>query len=159
VITLRYTSLVVLILAAAACRPSRPAVGASADGSGNALPAIAGFVAGPETSGASYQRRSYARDGETTTVTLARFPMSAEQYQGWLRMSTADFPQARLDLDGSEGNGFYQCAEGDPSRCNLLVQLRCGLHLEIRGQGTARRRDSDDVLRALDLPTLAKRCE
>jgi hypothetical protein len=122
------------------------------------LPDIVGFVAAPEAGSLAYRRRSYSRDGETTTVTLARFAMTAEQYQDWQRLSLADFPQARLDIDGSEGNGFYQCAPAEPDRCNLLVQLRCGLHLEIRGQGAARRKDADQLARGLELRRMAAAC-
>ncbi len=126
--------------------------------SSHVLPDVPGFDGGPEEHGTRYWRRTYARAAETTTVTLARFSMSDEQYQGWLRMSKADFPQADLPVGPTDGNGFYQCAANDPSRCNLLVQLRCGLHLEIRGQGIARREDADAILRGLGLPALGENC-
>jgi hypothetical protein len=118
------------------------------------LPDVPGFTGGPEERGPAYVRRTYAHGPENTTVTLARFPMSDRQYEDWLRMSTADYPQAPLEVGPGEGNGFYQCAPDDPSRCNLLVQLRCGVHLEIRGQGVARRADADAVLRGLGLGSL-----
>ena len=140
------------------CRAAATTARAMPSSSSPVLPDIPGFASGPEERSGGYFRRSYARQAETTAVTLAHFPMSAEQYQDWLRMSTADFPQADLALGSNDGNGFYQCAADDPSRCNLLLQLRCGLHIEIRGQGIARRADADAILRGLALPALAASC-
>jgi hypothetical protein len=153
------TGLLLLVLCAVAgCRdkppkassPPPPPRGAIA------LPALDGFAAGPEERGAGYVRRTYAREGDQVTVTLAQFAMSAPQYDQWLRMS-ADYPQAELGLAAGEGNGFFECAAGDPSRCNLLLQLRRGVHVEIRGQGVARRRDAEAIARGLDLPGLVAR--
>jgi hypothetical protein len=123
-----------------------------------ALPDIAGFVAGEEAKSGSFVRRSYARDGERTTVTLARFSMGAAGYDEWVRMSTTDFPQASLDIGSARGNGFYQCAADDASRCNLLIQLRCGIHIEIRGESLAKRADADAIARGLDLRRMDDAC-
>ncbi len=149
--SIRTACLFLCALSALACRAASPSQAARVEAatSSHVLPDIPGFSGGPEERGAGFFRRSYARKAEATTVTLARFPMSAEQYQGWLRMSTAGFPQADLATGSNDGNGFYQCAADDSSRCNLLLQLRCGLHVEIRGQGIARRADADDILRGL----------
>jgi hypothetical protein len=84
--------------------------------------------------------------------------MTSAQYQEWLRAS-ADFPQADLGIEPSQGNGFYQCASEDPSRCNLLVQLRCGIHLELRGPTVARRRDADALAQGLSMPSLVRACD
>jgi hypothetical protein len=156
----RTVCLLLLILLAASCREtSRPmAVVGPSDGSASALPEIGGLAAGPEESRSTYRRRSYARKDETITVTLAHFPMTAAEYDGWLRMSAADFPQAALGFDTSEGNGFYECAADDPSRCNLLVQLRCGQHIEIRGQGVALRKNVDAIAHGLGLSKMARDC-
>jgi hypothetical protein len=70
-------------------------------------------------------------------------------YEDWLRMRTTDFLQADLAVGPAEDSGFHQCAVHEPSRCNLLLQLRCGLHIGIRGQGIARREDADAILRGL----------
>src|ERR1035437_1773922 len=151
--SLRVACLFVETWAVLSCRdPSQgPPASAPAKSRPHALPEIPDFAGGTEEHGPTYTRRTYARGPESITVTLARFPMSAPQYEGWLRMSTADFPQAALEVRPDEGNGFYQCAPEDASRCDLLVQLRCGIHLEIRGQGIALRQDADAILRGLDL--------
>jgi hypothetical protein len=124
----------------------------------NLLPDIPGFAGGARETGPAYSRRTYTRGSDSTTVTFGRFPMTGPQYEEWLRMSRADFPQADLAVSAAQGNGFCQCSAEDPSRCNLLVQLRCGLHIEIRGAGVARRADADALLRGLDLPRLARSC-
>ena len=149
--------LTVLFLVTSCRRPS-PANGLNAPpaSSSRELPNLPGFISAAEEVGPDYVRRNYTRGQESATVTLARFPMSTAQ--DWLRMSAADFPQATLAIAPAEGNGFYQCAQDDPSRCNLLVQLRCGLHLEIRGQGTTRRQDADEILRGLGLAKMVKAC-
>jgi hypothetical protein len=151
------SSLGLAILGVLGCREHGPEPARTAT-SASVLPDIPGFAAKSEESGPTYSRRAYTRGSESTTVTLARFPLSEAQYEEWLRMSRADFPQAVLDLSPADGNGFYQCATDDASRCNLLVQLRCGLHLEIRGAGVARRADADAILAGLALPRLAGSC-
>jgi hypothetical protein len=157
---MRVACLVVLSLAAPSCRDARPraAPPGTDEHPPRVLPELPGFTAGDETRGDTFVRRTYARGPEKIDVTLARFPMTAPQYDSWLRMSTADFPQADLGLPSAVGNGFYQCATTESSRCDLLVQLRCGIHLEIRGQGIARRQDADELLAGLDLPTMARTC-
>jgi hypothetical protein len=125
------------------------------------LPDIPGFMGGAEETAPAFSRRTYTRGTERTTVTRGRLPMTGLQYEEWLRMSRTGFAQAVLPVGPAEGNGFYQCSAEDPARCNLLVQLRCGLHFEIRGAGgtgVARRVDADAILHALALPTLASSC-
>jgi hypothetical protein len=96
--------------------------------------AITGFAGGAlETEGAAV-RRLYTRPGVAITVTLARLPMGPEQYAEWVKTSSQGFPQAVLDVPEDRGNGFYQCDER--KRCDLLIQLRSGVHLEVRGGGT-----------------------
>src|SRR5687767_11171701 len=139
--------LLAICLALGACRrspppapqPSPPAAPKIAP-----LPeVIAGFSAGPlQTEGGAIRRR-YTRPGVAITVTLARLPMSGEQYAEWVKTSTGGFPQATLDVADDRGNGFYQC--DDRERCDLLIQLRSGVHLEIRGGGTSTRDDVNAI--------------
>ena len=158
-------SLALCLVAAVSVAPSChrgaavPASDQAQTGSGQRLPDIPGFSGGPQEAGPGFLRRSYTHASETITVTLARFPMTAAQYQEWLRASTGSFPQADLGIEPSQGNGFYQCAPEDPSRCNLLVQLRCGIHLELRGPTVARRRDADAISQGLALPSLVRACD
>jgi hypothetical protein len=115
---------------------------------------IGRFVAGAVTWQGGASRRIYTMGQVQIAVTLARFPMTAEEYGLWVRTSTAGYPQATLDLPPEAGNGFYQCregTEGSSASCDLLVQLRSGAHLEIRGGGTSSRADVDAIARGLPL--------
>jgi hypothetical protein len=116
--------------------------------------AISGFAGGPLESEGAAVRRQYTRPGVEITVTLARLPMSAEQYAEWVKTSTQGFPQAVLDVASERGNGFYQCDERQ--RCDLLIQLRSGVHLELRGGGTSTRDDVNAIARELPLRRLAE---
>jgi hypothetical protein len=118
-----------------------------------------GFSAGLAEQTSAYTRRLYRRDGEQVSVTLARFPMTGDQYREWVRMSTESYPQAALDVDGSDGNGFYQCRDDKPDHCDLLIQLRCGLHVEIRGEGTALKAHADLLAKSLDLRRRVLDCQ
>jgi hypothetical protein len=118
--------------------------------------AIPSWTSGPLTTGEGWVRRTYARGSTRVNVTLARFAMSAAQYDEWVRTSVAGYPQAALDVPPGSANGFYQCAEASEDRCALLIQLRAGAHLEVRGEGTARRQDVDAIARALPLRALAQ---
>jgi hypothetical protein len=120
-----------------------------------ALRDVNGFGAGPTSRNAGYVRRTYTRGTARVDVTLARMPMSPDDYASWVKMSTASFPQAALDLPAADANGFYQCRDGPPPSCDLLIQLRAGLHLELRGNGTSSRGDVDALARGLRLATLA----
>lgn len=117
------------------------------------LPDVAGFVAGELIHDAAAVRRTYRRGEARVSVTLARLPMNAEAYQRWVDTSVQAFPQADLDLPPGEGNGFYQCSDTPPS-CDLLIQLRVGIHLELRSAGTASRKDVDDLVAKLPLRRL-----
>ena len=119
---------------------------------------IPGFEAGPLERTAEYQRRTYSRGSAQVSVTFARFPMSPTQYQDWVRMSTGNYPQATLEVPPDEGNGFYQCADDKPERCDLLIQFRSGVHVEIRGNQTATRADADAVAHGLRLCVAAGTC-
>ena len=144
-------TLLLAAVAPGACRRAPPAVQPTFD-----LPdAIPGFVAGAREPGDGYLRRTYTAGPTRITVTLARHAMDDAAYDGWVRMSTAGFPQAELELPAGAGNGFYQCDDRAPDRCDLLIQLRSGVHIEIRGGGSSTRRDVDAIRRGLLLAQLA----
>jgi hypothetical protein len=151
---------IVVAVGLAGCRRSgAPAPSASAAPSPAArlelaLPdALAGFAAGPDTLGPGYVRRTYARGRTLIDVTLAQAPMPPGGFDGWLTMSRA-FPQAVLDAPAAEVNGFYQCTETPAPSCDLLIQMRSGVHVEIRGGGTSSREDVDAIARGLPLRAL-----
>ncbi|HXU62302.1 MAG TPA: hypothetical protein VN962_11400 [Polyangia bacterium] len=118
------------------------------------LPDVPGFAAGPPAPGDGFVRRTYTRGAARVQVTLARMPMSADDFQRW-RADSAAFPQADLGLPADRANGFYQCADGPAPSCDLLIQLRAGFHLEIRSGGTASRADVDALARGLPLAAWA----
>jgi hypothetical protein len=148
---------------ALACRRAPPAAPVTvpapapppASSSALVLPEIAGWEAGAQVDGASFVRRRYSRGRARIEVTLARMPMSTEAYAEWVAASTTSFPQAALDVPAGDANGFYQCSDGATPSCDLLIQLRAGFHLEIRGGGTSTRDDVDALARALPLRALA----
>jgi hypothetical protein len=137
--------------------PAKPAVGVAPGpvAPALALPDVHGFTAGVTSGATGYVRRTYTRGRARLEVTLARVPMSPADYASWVKMSTASFPQAALDLPAEEANGFYQCSDGPPASCDLLIQLRAGVHLELRGGGTSSRGDVDALARGLPLRQLA----
>jgi hypothetical protein len=123
-----------------------------------ALPDAVGALSGsPTVNGADYVRRTYARGPTRIDVTLARAPLPPGGYDEWVRMSREAFPQASLDAPAEDANGFYQCTERPTPSCDLLIQLRSGVHIEIRGGGTSTREDVDGIARALPLRVLARR--
>jgi hypothetical protein len=151
-------ALAVAVLLGAGCQRARPAPHAAPQPprSGELLPdRIAGFEGEKPGRQGGAVTRVYSRDATRITVTLARFAMSAEQYRGWVETSTAGFPQAALDVPPGEGNGFFQCAGGERPACDLLIQLRSGVHLEIRGGGTSSRQDVEAIARGLPLRALS----
>ena len=120
------------------------------------LPELAGLVSEPLTTGDRFIRRTYRVGAERITVTLARLPLPESGWQGWLRMSQPNYPQAVLDAPPDAANGFYQCAPNDATRCDLLIQTRNGAHLEIRGEaGTAERENVDALIAKLPLREIA----
>ncbi len=120
------------------------------------LPAsIPSFTAGPLTVADTYSRRTYSRGAASVTVTLAHLPMDAAGYARWVRQSEDGYPQAALDVPEGTGNGFYECQDDAGTRCNLLVQLRSGIHLEIRAEGAATRADVDAVAKGLPMRSYA----
>jgi len=81
-------------------------------------------------------------------VTLASVSQPDEAWSSWLANSAA-FPQASLPWPSDLANGFYQCDEAAPPHCDLLVQLRAGPHLELRGGKTSSRADLDALCAGL----------
>jgi hypothetical protein len=149
---MRKTLATLVLLLAASCNRTRPAAVA---GERPALPDIAGFSAGPVETTAEALRRTYTGGTARVTVTLARLAMTDPQYAEWVKASTASFPQAALAVGPDLGNGFYQC-DAVGAHCDLLVQLRSGVHLELRGGGTSTRADVDAIARGLPLGHLAR---
>jgi hypothetical protein len=125
-------------------RPPRP----------QALPEIAGFTASPLSRGDDWFRRTYARQRTRITVTIGLFEVDDGGFERWVQQSRP-YPQADLGLPEHLANGFYEYAGGDPPACNLLVQLRAGAHIEIRGDPTATRAEVDDIAAGLPLGALA----
>jgi hypothetical protein len=151
--------LLAICLPLGACKRSEPAASPAAQRpvappQPPELPeAIAGFAAGALSVDGRAVKRQYSRPGVAITVTLARLPMNPEQYAAWVKTSTEEFPQAVLDVAEDRGNGFYQC--DDRGRCDLLIQLRSGVHVELRGGGTSTRGDVNAIARELPLRRLA----
>jgi hypothetical protein len=129
----------------------RPATLAAPD----SLPNIATFDAAPVASADAYRRRAYTRGRAKITVTVGRFEVDDRGYERWVRQSREAYPQADLGLPPELANGFYECSGSEPPACNLLIQLRAGTHIEIRGDGTATRADVDAVAAGLPLRMLA----
>ena len=150
--TSRNRLLLLAVASLTSCRKS-PAPAATVFDLPDAIP---GFVAGTREPGDGYVRRNYTTNATHITVTLARHPMDDAAWDGWVRMSTAGFPQADLGLPADAGNGFYQCDDRAPDRCDLLIQLRSGVHIEIRGGGTSTRHDVDAIRRGLPVAALAR---
>lgn len=84
-------------------------------------------------------RRAYGRpNGEATLeVTLAAMPSDADGYRRWVKGS-ADYAQVVLPFAPEDANGFFTCAP-QGGACDLHIQLRAGVHVEIMGQGRAAR--------------------
>jgi hypothetical protein len=142
------SALAVALALAAGCSRPRPA--APVPLAGLALPDVPGFTAAAPEPGAGFVRRTYVRGSARAQVTLARTPLSAEDYQRW-QSASAGFPQADLGVPAADANGFYQCNESAKPSCDLLIQLRSGFHLELRGGGTTSRTDVDALAHGLPL--------
>jgi hypothetical protein len=132
--------------------------------------AIPGFAAGPLAPYPGFARRTYTRAGgagagagaagsadASVTVTVARLDLGPGGYDQWVAQSETGYPQAteaETGLSPSRGNGFYDCADAAAGPCALLLQLRSGLHVEIRGDGAATRPDLAAVAAGLGLGEL-----
>jgi len=117
-----------------------------------ALPdTLAGFTGDPIVHGPTWVRRRYVRGATLVDTTLAMAQQSPGGFEAWLAMSRDGYPQASLAAPPGDVNGFYQCTDGPPSSCDLLIQMRSGVHLELRGGGTTSRADVDALAGALPL--------
>jgi hypothetical protein len=143
--------LVALLLGSWACR--RAAEAPPARGEPLALPdALAGFTGAPIEHGRDFVRRTYTHGATHVDATLALTAALPGGFEGWLAMSRGGgYPQAALNAPAGDVNGFYQCNDARPPSCDLLVQMRSGVHLELRGGGTSSRADVDALARALPL--------
>jgi hypothetical protein len=144
-----------LLAGSPACRRPSPPSAPSPDNDQAprplALPdTLAGFSGLPIEHGPTWVRRRYTRGATLVDATLAITPQPPGGFEGWLAMSRA-FPQATLAARPTDVNGFYQCAAGPPPSCDLLIQMRSGVHLELRGGGTSTRADVDALAGALPL--------
>jgi hypothetical protein len=112
--------------------------------------ALAGFKGEPSARGPTWMRRRYVRANRHVDATLAMAMQPPGGFEAWLTMSRAGYPQAALPAPG-DVNGFYQCTDGPPPSCDLLIQMRSGVHLELRGGGTSSREDVEAMALALPL--------
>jgi hypothetical protein len=104
--------------------------------------------------GPGWVRRRYKRGGARIDLTLARTAQPPGGYDAWVAMSRG-YVQAALDAPPADANGFYQCTELPAPSCDLLIQLRSGIHVELRGNGSSSRDDVDALAAALPLRALA----
>jgi len=151
-------ALVMLLAAASACQrrwvasPSEPAVDPGLAPQPLALPdTLVGFAGGPIQHGPTWVRRTYAHGATLVDVTLAIAAQPPGGFEGWVATSRAGYPQAALSAPPGDVNGFYQCQGGPPPSCDLLIQMRSGVHLELRGGGSSSRADVDALVGALPL--------
>ncbi|MBS2030584.1 MAG: hypothetical protein JST54_21960 [Deltaproteobacteria bacterium] len=115
------------------------------------LPEVSGFGAEPIERGEGYVRRAYTRGSARISVTLAGMPMTDDGWRSWVQNS-GSYPRADVGLPESQACGFYACnGTGDAERCDLHLQLRAGWHVELFGNGTARRADLDALVAGLPL--------
>jgi hypothetical protein len=160
-------SLVLLVAAsgALACRRARDASVRPAPAGPSPPPALAARLSLPETlagfaavtppvTGPGWVRRSFRRGNTQVEVALAEASLGPGGFDAWLTMSRA-FPQAALDAPAGDANGFYQCVSFPMSSCDLLIQLRSGVHVELRGNGSSSRADVDALAAGLPLRALA----
>jgi hypothetical protein len=149
----RALPIVVAFVALAACsrKEPPPTKAGAAPGVPLALPdTLAAFAASPPEHGPTWIRRKYTRGGTHVDATLAISVQPPGGFEGWVASSARE-PQAALAAPPGDVNGFYQCTDGPPPSCDLLVQMRSGVHLELRGGGTSTRADVDALAAGLPL--------
>jgi hypothetical protein len=140
-----------LLLGSLACHRAAPPP--PSRGEPLALPdTLAGFTGSPIQHGPTFVRRTYTRGATHVDATLAIAAGPPGGFESWLAMSKGGgYPQAALSAPPGDVNGFYQCNGAQPPSCDLLIQMRSGVHLELRGSGTSSRADVDALARALPL--------
>ena len=113
------------------------------------LPPIDSYASGPLVVGDGWTRRSYTRGGVSVEVTIARRPVTGEEYQDWERQSRG-YPAAAVGIPAA--SGFFTCAgDGEAAPCDLHIQTRAGLHIEVMGGGRAPRADLELLFARLPL--------
>ena len=120
------------------------------------LPEKAGpFASADLVSDPQFLRRQYSRGATRISVTLAMAGATPMTFDEWVKMS-ATSPQVKLDAPASSVAGFYDCAgEGAAAPCNVHIHFRAGFHMELMGEGKARKSDFDALLRELPMRQLA----
>jgi hypothetical protein len=112
------------------------------------LPPLDSYRSGPLVMGDGWIRRSYSR-AAPVEVTIARRPVTPEEYEDWERQSQG-YPAAAVGIRGA--SGFFTCAgDGGAAPCDLHVQTRDGLHVEVMGGGRATRADLEQLFGRLPL--------
>jgi L-ascorbate metabolism protein UlaG (beta-lactamase superfamily) len=121
------------------------------------LPDRAGpFIAAPLKSEPEFVRREYSRGRTKISVTIAVAGAASITFDEWLKMSGTS-PAVSLDAPANSAAGFYDCAgPGVDASCNVHIHFRVGYHLELMGEGKARRGDFDALLKALPIRRLAQ---
>jgi len=121
------------------------------------LPDRAGpFIAAPLTSEPEFVRREYSRGKTKISVTIAVAGATPITFDEWVKMSGTS-PAINLDAPPNSAAGFYDCAgPGADASCNVHIHFRVGYHLELMGEGKARRGDFDALLKALPIRQLAQ---
>jgi hypothetical protein len=116
--------------------------------------APAPFAASALVRGDGWLRRSYTKGEARIDVTVAARAMAPDAYEEWVRQSR-DYPAAALEVAPDAGSGFYSCGEANRREaCDLHIQLRSGLHVEVMGNG-ASRADLDELLGRIPLGRFA----
>jgi len=121
------------------------------------LPNQAGpFTASALISEPQFVRRQYARGATKISVTLAVAGATPITFEEWVKMSGTS-PAVKLDAPEKSAAGFYDCtSERASAPCNVHIHFRAGYHLELMGEGKARRADFDILLKGLPIRKLAE---
>lgn len=122
------------------------------------LPDKAGpFVATPLVVEPRFVRREYSEGETKISVTIANAGATPMSFEEWVKMSSTS-PVVKLDAPAELAFGFYDCALPDAEApCNVHIHFRAGYHLELMGEGKARRADFDVLLNNLPIRGLAER--
>ena len=140
--------------------PEKSALQASPSAVGSAFDKILPETASPFSAaapiqfGQGYARRAYVSGPERVEITLARVGQEPDAFERWVAGS-ANYPQAALALPAAQANGFFSCAsERADAPCDLHIQLRCGFHVEVMGNGRVPRQDLTELMTHIGLADL-----
>ena len=96
------------------------------------------------------------RGATKISVTIAVAGATPITFEEWVKMSGTS-PAVKLDAPEKLAAGFYDCtAEVASAPCNVHIHFRAGYHLELMGDGKARRADFDALLQGLPIRQLAE---